>query len=583
LLVDGKPIWDLPAVEKAKTPLDLDHEFDGGSQITLTSLNTLQIENLATLGKIWGFLKYYHPVIASGKRHWDYELFRVMGKILAAEDRASAQAELRKWIAGLGTVEECLRCARLDEKDLYLKPDVAWISDQKMLGTELSQELQRIYTNRPISPESFYVSMAPNVGNPSFDHEQAYRAIKLPDAGFQILSLYRFWNIIQYWYPYRDITGEDWNAVLTEFLPRIGLAKTSDSYQLELMALIARVHDTHANLWSSIRVRPPLRDCQVPVVVRFVGDSAVVAGYSRADGGIVPLKTGDVITSIDGKTVSDLIASWVPFYADSNNAARLRDMGRSLTNGACGDATLTIRREEQTMTVSTPRISRELVDATAGGTHDLPGATFRKLSDDIAYLKLSTVKSADAVNYIDYASGTKGLVIDLRNYPSEFMVFSLGQHLVDKPTEFARFTTGDPAYPGAFRWTPPLTLTPQEPRYKGKIVILVDEVSQSQAEYTAMAFRAARGAIVIGSTTAGADGNVSAIPLPGGFQSMISGIGVFYPDKKATQRIGILPDVEVKPTVAGIRTGRDEVLEEALRQILGKDTPQAGIEALARP
>jgi C-terminal processing protease CtpA/Prc len=93
-------------------------------------------------------------------------------------------------------------------------------------------------------------------------------------------------------------------------------------------------------------------------------------------------------------------------------------------------------------------------------------------------------------------------------------------------------------------------------------------VSQSNAEYTTMAFRAATGAKVIGSTTAGADGNVSQIPLPGGLNSMISGIGVFYPDKRPTQRVGIVPDIEVKPTIAGIRAGRDELLDAAMAEIL---------------
>jgi C-terminal processing protease CtpA/Prc len=101
------------------------------------------------------------------------------------------------------------------------------------------------------------------------------------------------------------------------------------------------------------------------------------------------------------------------------------------------------------------------------------------------------------------------------------------------------------------------------------VVILVDEVTQSQAEYTAMALRTAPNALVVGSTTAGADGNVSAIPLPGGLRSMISGIGVFYPDKTPTQRIGIVPDIEVAPTVSGVRDGRDEVLDAALRLIIG--------------
>jgi C-terminal processing protease CtpA/Prc len=99
-------------------------------------------------------------------------------------------------------------------------------------------------------------------------------------------------------------------------------------------------------------------------------------------------------------------------------------------------------------------------------------------------------------------------------------------------------------------------------------VILIDEVSQSQAEYTTMALRSAPGAKVIGSTTAGADGNVSTIPLPFGLSTRMSGIGVFYPDRRLTQRIGILSDIEVKPTIEGLRDGRDELLEAAKREIL---------------
>ncbi|WP_262603173.1 hypothetical protein [Ichthyenterobacterium magnum] len=37
-----------------------------------------------------------------------------------------------------------------------------------------------------------------------------------------------------------------------------------------------------------------------------------------------------------------------------------------------------------------------------------------------------------------------------------------------------------------------------------------------------------------------------------------------------TQRVGIVPDIEVKPTVKGIRDGKDEVLEKAIEIILNK-------------
>ena len=66
--------------------------------------------------------------------------------------------------------------------------------------------------------------------------------------------------------------------------------------------------------------------------------------------------------------------------------------------------------------------------------------------------------------------------------------------------------------------------------YKGKIVILVNEVTQSHAEFTTMCLQTAKNALVIGSQTSGADGNVSKIPFVGGFGSMITGLGVYYPD-----------------------------------------------------
>jgi C-terminal processing protease CtpA/Prc len=82
-----------------------------------------------------------------------------------------------------------------------------------------------------------------------------------------------------------------------------------------------------------------------------------------------------------------------------------------------------------------------------------------------------------------------------------------------------------------------------------------------------MALRATPNSVVVGSTTAGADGNASGIALPGNLSTMISGLGVFYPDHRLTQRVGIIPDVVVRPTVKGIAAGRDEMLETAIHLV----------------
>ncbi|HEY6307511.1 MAG TPA: S41 family peptidase [Candidatus Angelobacter sp.] len=579
LLVDGKPVWTALRAERPKTALDLDHQFDGGSGVTIKDLTKVQIDNLVTLGRVWGFLKYHHPKVTSGQLHWDYELFRVLPAVLAAPDQPAARAVLLYWIEKQGPVVPCHRCAKLEESDLQLRSDLDWIANEALLGADLSQGLRSIHDNR--SPEQqFYVSQVLGIGNPKFDHELSYSHIKLPDAGFQILGLYRFWNIIEYWSPYRDIVGEDWTGVLAEFIPRVALAPDAESYQRELMALIGQAHDGHANLWNSLDARPPLGKCQLPIRVRFVEGRPVITGLATNDAS--ELKVGDAITELDGVRIEKLIERWAVYYAASNDPARMRDIARSMTRGDCVESSVGILREGHELKFKVKRVP-PVAPNPGGNTHDLPGPTFRLLSKDVAYLKLSSVKADDAAHYVEGAAGTKGLIIDIRNYPSSFMVFALGSLLVSSETPFTRFTVGDLSNPGAFHWTKPLSLSPKAPHYSGKIVILADESSISQAEYTSMAFRAVPGAVVVGSTTAGADGNVSPFALPGGLSTMISGIGVFYPDKTPTQRIGIVPNIQVQPTLAGVREGRDEVLEEALRQILGSQTPLAEIEKMAKP
>jgi C-terminal processing protease CtpA/Prc len=86
----------------------------------------------------------------------------------------------------------------------------------------------------------------------------------------------------------------------------------------------------------------------------------------------------------------------------------------------------------------------------------------------------------------------------------------------------------------------------------------------SQAEHTGLFFEAANGTKFIGSQTAGANGDVTNLSLPGGIYVSFSGHDVRHADGRQLQRVGLVADVEVKPTIEGIRAGRDEVLDRAL-------------------
>ena len=570
LRVDGKPVAEAPRVVRTPPAAEMDHEFDSGSRVSAADLAATPVENLALLGRVWGFLKYHHRDVAEGKRNWDYELFRALPSVIQArKDRPAARAAIVRWIDRVGLPAACRKCA-VAPRSPVLDPPIAWIRDEKLLGKELSSRLVRAHRDRSAESEQYYVGWQ-GANNPDFANENYYKEVTYPDAGYRLLALFRFWNVIEYWFPYRDVMNEDWNAALAEFIPRLIGAKDQDDYRLAMIDLVARVHDTHANVWNALDARPPRGGCRLPVALRPVGNRFVVVAYAdSARGAAAGLRIGDVVLAIDGAPVDSLARVLAPHYGASNEPTLRRDIGRGLTRGPCGACRVSFDRGQGRREVTAVRDSSSSMNMRAGLTHDIAGPTFRKLADDVAYLKLSSVVADSAASYVKNASGTRCLVIDIRNYPSEFVVFALGQHLVDRPTPFAKFTRGDGANPGAFVWTDSMTIEPAAPHYAGKIVILVDETTQSSAEYTTMAFRSVPGSLVVGSTTAGADGNVSQVPLPGGIRGMISGIGVFYPDGRPTQRVGIVPDLVVHPTVEGIRAGRDEVLEAALEAALGR-------------
>src|SRR4030095_4025502 len=204
------------------------------------------------------------------------------------------------------------------------------------------------------------------------------------------------------------------------------------------------------------------------------------------------------------------------------------------------------------------------------------GDTWRRpmyelLSDDIGYINIGKIK-ADSLPFIfKKFRHTKGIIIDIRNYPNEFMPYAMGKYLKPASTPFTRYTGPDYKNPGGFKLIGYIkngaTETDSIETYNGLIIILVNEQTQSSSEYTAMALRTAPRATVMGSQTAGADGDISRVPFPGGFSSPFSGLGIYYPDGKDTQGIGIVPNIYVYPTQKGIAAGKDEVLEKAKEYI----------------
>jgi C-terminal processing protease CtpA/Prc len=565
LTVDDQPLQAPLPAEPFKA--EQDTAFRHGSGLALDNLSQQQIDNMAVLGRVWGFVKYYHPAVARGDYNLDAELLRVLPKVLATKDLKARSEVLGAWLTSLGPVPACPTCREPDST--RLQPDLAWLTDKKQLSPALSQQLVYLRHNRNQGPH-YYVSAVPRVGNPIFTHEEAYASPATPDAGLRVLALFRYWNMIDYFFPYRYAIGEDWQAVLPEFIPKFVAARTPTQYRLTALALVSRIHDTHASILNDNILGDYKGDFYAPLWIRFVEGQAVVAGYyDAALGAATTLKPGDVVVQVDGQPVADIIKARQPITPASNEPTQLRNIGRDLLRGTTRQVALVVRRAGREMPFTVGRVPASQLNLQMSyGTPDPHASAWKLLPGNIGYLALGTIHNAELPQIMTEAKVTKGLIIDLRNYPSEFVVFSLSRYLLDQPKSFVRFSQLQLTYPGFFdSRSGQQVVAGAEAAYPGKVIILVDELTQSSAEYHAMALRTAPHATVVGSTTAGADGNVSAIVLPGNINTRITGIGIYYPDGRETQRVGIVPDVEAKPTIQGLATGRDEVLEKAVQLI----------------
>jgi hypothetical protein len=567
LYIDDVPVEQAVILPKVVLKAKMDNDFGTRSNIALVNNDAQTVKNLALLAQVWGFVKYHLPAVAKGDFNMDSELFRVMPAVLKATDTKQASDAMEQWVDKLGAPAACNNCKPKAKGKIVREPDYGDIFNSKVVSASLITKLRYILNNSNIT-KSYYVEMGSS-RNPVFKNETTYNEAVYKDVGFRLLSLFRFWNMIQYFAPYRDITGHNWNEILHEFIPKMIAAKTDTDYSLVTLALIADLNDTHANIWSNPNAINKYRGIMAPPLqAKFIEDKLVVTGfYSDTLQVKDNFKMGDVISVINGVPVNEIIKKQLPYTAASNYSTQLRDMAPTILRSNDSTSTYKIIRGSENINVRQQNLPRNKINYRALNPLKAGEPGFKLINSQVGYLYPGAYYDKDLPAIKAMFDGTRAIIIDMRCYPSQFMPFTFVPYVKTKSSEFVRFTFGSISTPGQFLLGDNL-IGPGSGQYKGKVIVIVNEVTQSQAEYTTMALQSSPNVTVIGSITAGADGDISPIILPGGISTMISGIGVFYPDQTPTQRKGIKIDLVVTPTIAGIKAGRDELLEKAMELAL---------------
>ncbi|MGG3281012.1 S41 family peptidase [Paenibacillus solani] len=424
-----------------------DREFDAGSGVKFSSLSEQKIEDLAKLSKVWGVVKYHHPKVISGDINWDYELFRIMPSILAED--SDVNSILYGWVHSLGSESipgELEKEYQFSEDSIQLRPSTDWCKDEEYLGTDLSLELSKLLDSNISEREHAYVRFMEDSYYTFMDKENPYSNMNFDDTGYRLLSLFRYWNIIEYYYPYKDVIGEDWDQVLLDFIPKIIDGSDYDSYFRTLAELTTKIHDSHAILVGKNRevITDYYGTYRLPVNFIEINNQIVISKVMNKCG----LEVGDIILTVGDKSIDELLEDRRKYISQS------REDTSSLFF-------LDLFRTEQKNTdVTVIRRGNRMNISAVGSQQDIYSRVDTKSqameNGEIYYINVGLLKDGEIDKIMKKRWNTKGLIIDLRNYPSSIITYELAKYLIPSEKVFATASAPNRAVPGEFYYFEPM-------------------------------------------------------------------------------------------------------------------------------
>lgn len=404
---------------------------------------------------------------------------------------------------------------------------------------------------------------------------------RYPSVGNRVLAAAKIYTVINTFFVNKKLMDQNWDKVYEQYLPRFVAAKDSMEYAQAIAEMYAHIQDGHGFISTQVSVTKKFVGQGVTPSVygrviekKFVITALVVDSIAKKEG----LAVGDIILSINGKDILQLIDEQRPYQAASNYVTQTRYITNFLL---CGDDS-----SKATLKIMDKANKVKEVEVTRMRAYNKPfwekkrvenaGPIFKLLSPEIGYVDMERLESNMIDSMLTTFKNTKGFIMDMRGYPKG-TAWGLAPRLSNKNIlDGALFTRLQPSVPDisadgnevsatsttvSFMQKLPTTT---DWRYTGKTVMLMNETTQSQAEHSGLFFKAANGTTFIGSQTAGANGDVTNFNIPGFTNLTFSGQNVSYPNGQTMQRKGLVPDIVVKPTIKGIRAGKDEVLDRAV-------------------
>ncbi len=401
------------------------------------------------------------------------------------------------------------------------------------------------------------------------------------DTAVCLESFDHVWTTVRdkHWDP--KLNDVPWDAVRDELRPRAEKAKNADELDGILNEMLSRLEQSHFGIIPKSAYEPMLgddgdsessQDGTVGVELRWIEGQPTAwrlqPGSSASDAGI---RTGWILTEVSGKTVTELTASAERLRSELIDPELLKQLiGQRMMQGAVGNMKrfVWLDAEDQRREIDMEFRSPSGQEAKFGNLPTMHvDCQSSMIEGDIPVFRLNlffdpprVLKQFEAL--VREHNDAPGMILDLRGNIGGlgFMAMSMGSWLTEtQGQQLGTMTTRS----GSLNFT----LNPRTPAFRGKVAVLVDELSMSTSEILAGGLQDTGLARVFGRKTPG-------MALPSAIEKLPHGAGFQYAyanylsaDGQPLEGQGVIPDERIELTRDALLGEDDPDTQAALRWI----------------
>ena len=383
------------------------------------------------------------------------------------------------------------------------------------------------------------------------------RATRLADVALA-------WNIFQHFYPYFDVVEADWPAELRKALSAAATDLDERAFLDTLRVLVAALHDGHGAVSHSCDAS----SAALPLAWDWIENQLVITAVmaNAEEGQPSELKTGDSVVAVNGEPAAKALTEAERYVSAATPQRRRWRALQTLRSGPLDDAVvLTVQSD------AGPPCEVTLKRSAAEPPRESRPDKVAEARPGVLYLDLARITDADFQAALPRLTEARGVIFDFRGYPHQLSAFVFFPHLTQQPMTSPQWhipVVQAPDRQGlTFRQDSGWPLSSREPYIRAKRAFIIDAGAISYAESCLGIVEHYKLGATVGGPTAGTNGNVNPFTLPGGYSVHWTGMKVLKHDGSRHHGVGIQPTIPASRTIAGVRQGRDELLERAIEAV----------------